>query len=254
MRCYCHAIESSVLGRSVPVRFIVPVGDNLPCLVLLHGYNGDHNQWFEKSNISQIAEMYHLSVILPGCGNGYYEDTVEDIPSFIGYELMIYAKKELPISGSRDRTFIAGVSMGGFGAVLVGAKFNHIFGKVASLSGAFIIHDVAIGNSGVLGNANVEYFRSVFGDFQSLEGSSRDPIAEIIRVSKSEGIPAICMLCGKEDALYQGNLEAVHSLRAHSISVVWYGGTGNHRWPFWNDMLPHVIRWLVENYLPEGIQ
>ena len=93
MRCYCHAIESSVLGRSVPVRFIVPVGDNLPCLVLLHGYNGDHNQWFEKSNITQIAEMYHLAVILPGCGNGYYEDTVEDIPSFIGYELMIYAKK-----------------------------------------------------------------------------------------------------------------------------------------------------------------
>lgn len=252
METYSIDYWSSVLGRNVPIRLIVPNGENLACLFLLHGYGGNQNQWFEKSCIDKMAEKNKTVVVMPCCGNAYYEATQEDIPRFLGEELIAFARNNLPISHSKNDTYIAGVSMGGFGALLVAAKYSSVFGKVASFSGAFIIHDVAIGNPGVLGNADVNYFRSVFGDFSILEGSSRDPVAETIRASKSEEIPEIFLLCGNDDVLYQANLRVVQELETNGVSVMWYGGIGRHQWTFWNNMLPYVMRWLVDGIFPEG--
>ena len=248
---YCETFQSTVLGRSVPVRFIVPQGKDLPCLFLLHGYGGDENQWHKRTPIAQMAEEHKLVVVAPGCGDGYYEDTNEDMPRFLGEELLAYVRRTLPVSGTRENSYIAGISIGGFGAVLVGMKYSEIFGKIASLSGAFIIHDVAIGNTGVLSNADPEYFRSVFGDFESLEGSSRDPVAEAIRISKTGKAPALYLVCGQEDVLYPCNLKAVAALRDNGIPVVWHGISGNHLWPFWNSVLPQVIRWLISGDIPD---
>ena len=144
--------------------------------------------------------------------------------------------------------------MGGFGALLIGSRYYKTFGKIVSLSGAFIIPDVVIGNQGVLGNAEPQYFRDIFGNLETLEGSNRDPIAEAIRVSTAGVLPSLCLLCGTEDALYQCNVKAVETLCKHNISVLWYGGNGNHRWPFWSNVLPYVIRWLVEDYMPDEVE
>lgn len=244
---------STILGRTIDIRCLIPEGSNLKCLYLLHGYNGDQNQWCEKSPIAQLAQQHGLAVIMPYCGNGYYENTQEDIPEFIGNELVSYIRRSLPVSQQQEDTFIAGVSMGGFGAVLIGAKFGKVFGKIASLSGAFIIPDVVIGNQGVLGNANPQYFKDVFGDFETLEGSERDPLAETMKAYENNQLPSICLLCGADDDLYQGNLKVVKVLRNKGIPLLWHGSTGGHHWSFWNDMLPHVLRWLAEDFIPEGV-
>ena len=80
-----HQFEyySATLKRNIYIRYLIPEGSNLKCLVLLHGYNGDHHQWYNKSIISQLAEQYSLVVVTPHCGNGYYVDTQEDIPNFV---------------------------------------------------------------------------------------------------------------------------------------------------------------------------
>lgn len=244
---------SSVLGKNIRIRCLIPNGSSLKCLILLHGYNGDQNQWCKQSCVSALAEQHNLAVVMPSCGDGYYEDTQEDIPRFVGEELVAYLRSVFPLSGSKDDLYIGGVSMGGFGALLIGSKYYNTFGKIASFSGAFIIPDVVIGNPGVLGNADVNYFRKVFGDFESLEGSRRDPVAETIHAASQGCLPALFLLCGTDDVLYQGNLKVVKVLRNAGIPVLWYDGTGGHQWPFWNDMLPHVIRWLVEDFVPEGV-
>jgi S-formylglutathione hydrolase FrmB len=251
METYCKEIDSAILGRSIPVRFIVPEGKDLPCLLMLHGYGGNQDQWYSKTDIYQIAVQKKLVIILPGCGDGFYEDTQEDLPRFLAEELIVYAKKYLPISGMRDQTYIAGVSMGGFGALLIGAKYPQVFGKIASFSGAFIIHDVAIGNLGVLGNADVAYFRTVFGDFATLEDSTRDPVAEYIRASKITQIPKLLLLCGKEDVLMQPNLRIIRQLNNAHIPLLWLETDGGHNWPFWKPLLPKVIEWLTDDQIPE---
>lgn len=242
---------SVTLGRAISVRCLLPEGNNLKCLFLLHGFGGNHNQWCDESIITLLVKQYGLAVVMPHCGNGYYEDTQEDMPYFVGSELVSYIRKVLPVSNKKEDTYIAGVSMGGFGALLIGAKFPNVFGKIVSLSGAFIIPDVVIGNPGVLGNANPDYFRKVFGDFDTLEGSTRDPVAETIRTSSTGVLSKIFLLCGTEDVLHQGNLKVVKDLRKHSIPVVWCSYKGTHSWPFWNASLPAIFKWLVEDYVPE---
>lgn len=251
MKDYQLSVPSAALARSVSVRFLIPEGTGSKCLILLHGYHGDHNQWCKSSIISELAKQYNCAVVMPSCGDLYYEDTLEDIPRFVGEELVSYVLNALPVSQNKHDFFLGGVSMGGFGALLIGSKYARNFGKIVSLSGAFIIPDVVIGNPGVLGNANPDYFKKVFGDFDTLEGSTRDPVAETIQASTKD-LPEIFLLCGSEDALMPGNLKVVKDLRNHNIPVVWYPHKGAHCWSFWNNSLPMIFEWLVEDYVPEG--
>lgn len=252
MKDYQIEHYSTVLKRTTHFRCLVPKGTNLKCLFLLHGYGGNHNQWCDESIVSQLAERYNLVVVMPGCGNGYYEDTNEDIPSFIGEELVAVIRKTLPVSHNQEDTFIGGVSMGGFGALLIGAKYNNVFGKIVSLSGAFIIPDVVIGNQGVLGNAEPQYFKDIFGDLETLEGSNRDPVAEAICMASAASKQQICFLCGTEDPLYQCNSKVVKALRKNNIPVVWHSSMGKHCWDYWNALLLDIFKWLVEDCAPEG--
>jgi S-formylglutathione hydrolase FrmB len=246
--------HSQVLNRQVAIRCLVPQGRDLKCLFLLHGYGGNHNQWCEKSIISRLAQQYRLVVVMPGCGDGYYEDTREDLPRFIGEELVTYVQQHLPVSPKREDRFIGGVSMGGFGALLIGAGYGDVFGKIVSFSGAFIIGDVVIGNQGVLGNANPQYFKDVFGDLEQLEGSHRDPVAQAIRAAGEGKMPPVFLLCGDQDVLHRCNRKTAGILAQRGISTVWYSGAGGHRWPFWNEVLPAAIQWLTEGTLPEGAE
>lgn len=246
MKDYLVHIQSDALGRKVPVRILLPSGNNLKCLLLLHGYGGDHNQWCTHSPIATLAEQYHLCVLLPSCNDWYYEDTVENIPGFIGEDLIHYIKSNLPVSSEKKDFSIAGVSMGGFGAMLLGSKFPELFGKIASLSGAFIIPDVVIGNQGVLGHANPEYFKKIFGSFEELEGSSRDPLAEAIRAADKHTLPEIFLLCGRQDVLCRENRNIATVLREHGATVDWSEVDGNHTWDLWNDYLPFMLKWIVD--------
>lgn len=245
MNDYTFYLSSSVLHRDIPVRMLIPDGNNLKCLILLHGYNGDHNQWCNRSVIAVLAEKHRLAVVMPCCGDGYYEDTVEDVPKFIGEELVTHIRTTQPISNLKNDLYLAGVSMGGFGSLLIGAKYSHQFGRIASLSGAFIIPDVVIGNQGVLGNADPNYFKRVFGSLENLEGSSCDPLAEAVRASEHDQMPPVYLMCGNKDILYNGNRKVFNALCRHGVHTMWYDTNGEHTWAFWNTCLPILIDWFV---------
>ncbi len=236
---------SRILKKNMDVRLLIPSGENLKCLFLLHGYGGDHNQWAAQTKLAELAESMGILAVLPSCGNGYYEDTQENMPAFLGEELVEYIKSKFPISARREDLYVGGVSMGGFGALLIGAKYPHVFGKILSFSGAFILSDVVIGNPGVLGNADPKYFKEVFGEFDTLEGSSRDPLAEALRASQALG--KLLLICGGKDVLYPCNLKILAQLRAADIDADWYSDAmGGHGWAFWNDALPYALAWLKE--------
>lgn len=237
---------SEKLGRQIPLRILLPPGEHRKCLLLLHGYNGSQNQWTEKSDIASLCAQYGLAVVMPGCGNGYYEATREDMPGFLGEELPAFLRKTMPISAGREDFSVAGVSMGGFGALLVGAKYPETFGKIASLSGAFILPDVVIGNPGVLGNADPDYFRSVFGAFETLEGSERDPVAEAVRAAEKGRLGRVYLLCGTGDVLFRGNEKTALALEKAGADLLWRSAPGGHEWAFWNRELPRILQWLVQ--------
>lgn len=239
-------IYSEGLAREVPVRVLRPEKPSGRWLLLLHGYGGDENEWVDHSEIASLARKYRLTVVMPGCGDGYYEDTREPIGRFLGEELSEYLHTHFSLSDRCEDAAIAGVSMGGFGALLLGSRYSRVFGRIACLSGAFIIHDVAIGNPGVLRNADVRYFRRVFGDFETLEGSDRDPVEEARRAVREQRMSPVYLLCGTGDMTLSCTQRVRRELERMGAAVTAVTESGGHSWDFWNRHLDALLQWLTE--------
>lgn len=236
-------IPSLCLGRNLVVNICIPDQASGRWMLLLHGYGGNQCEWLEKSTIAEHAQKYGLTLVMPGCGDGYYEDTQEPMGCFLGEELPAFICNEFALSSRREDTYVAGASMGGFGALLIGSRYSNVYGKIVSFGGAFIISDVAIGNQGVLGSADVNYFKRVFGDFATLEGSERDPLAQAEKAMQEDRMGSVYLVCGTEDILIRCNERMYEELSRMGVCVRLKIVSGNHSWSTWNHHIEDSLRW-----------
>ena len=128
----------------IPVDKFGPQAENaeqkpLKTLYLLHGIFGNYTDWVNGTRIQAWAEANDLAVIMPSGENRFYlddEKSGELYGEFIGKELVEFTRKLFPLSDKREDTFIAGLSMGGYGAIRNGLKYAENFGCVIGLSAA----------------------------------------------------------------------------------------------------------------------
>ena len=107
-------------------------------LYLLHGSYGDCLDWSLRTGIERYAQDKGIAVVMPSGENSSYINMAhgEKYLDFIGKELPEFMTKMFPLSKKKEDTYIAGLSMGGYGAYRVGLEFPETFGYIASLSGA----------------------------------------------------------------------------------------------------------------------
>lgn len=239
-------VPSKCLERDVPVNIFVPDAPSGKWLLLLHGYGGDENEWIKKTNIIDLAQKFGVVLCAPSCGNNYYYlDVQESMGCFLGEELPAFMYANFPVSSNQKDASIAGSSMGGFGAVLLGSRYSNIYGKIASFGGAFIIHDIAIGNPAIVRGADINYFRRVFGDFSTLEGSERDPLSHIQKAVSENRMSSIWLLCGVEDVLYRSNEKMYEEISRLGVPIKLIGVSGGHNWPTWTPYMDEMMEWLT---------
>ncbi len=183
-------IFSKCLMRTVTVNAIVPVdkmyfGEEAPAkkgpyktLYLLHGIFGNYTDWVTGTRIQAWATDHDLVVIMPSGDNHFYVDNEKSgelYGQFIGKELVQITRDMFPLSTKKEDTFIAGLSMGGYGSIINGLKYSDTFGYVAGLSSALIL-DKAINapDEAPLFTDSRGYFESVFGNLDKLIGSDKD--------------------------------------------------------------------------------
>ena len=115
-----------------------PDSTDIPVLYLLHGMSGNHNSWLKRTNVERLVRGTNLIVVMPNTSNGWYTDTQ------YGYNYYTALAEELPkvlkrffpnMTSKREKTFIAGLSMGGYGSFKLALSTNR-FSHAASLSGA----------------------------------------------------------------------------------------------------------------------
>ncbi|WP_320128272.1 alpha/beta hydrolase-fold protein [uncultured Sphaerochaeta sp.] len=218
---------------------------------LLHGYSGNYTDWLGGSRIQELSEKYNFAVFMPSGNNSFYLDDADKgelYGEYVGNELVEFTRSMFPLSEKREDTCIGGFSMGGYGALRTGLKYN-CFGNIIALSSALILHNIA----GITSDykdflADYRYYLRVFGNLDSLLGSDKDPEA-LIRKLKMDNvvIPNIYMACGTEDFLIEENRHYHEFLTEENVEHVYIEAPGIHNWDFWIEYIHKAILWSLSS-------
>ena len=251
------------LNAIIPVDKFGPQAENaeqkpLKTLYLLHGIFGNYTDWVNGTRIQAWAEANDLAVIMPSGENRFYlddEKSGELYGEFIGKELVEFTRKLFPLSDKREDTFIAGLSMGGYGAIRNGLKYAENFGCVIGLSAA-LVHDTwkDADNSAPIFTFRRNYYEAVFGEYDKVKGSDKDPKALLLKL-KEEGrpVPKMYLCCGTEDGLVTANRDFRDFLNENGVDLTYVEGPGKHDWVFWDTYIKKVLDWLPLNRTGAGI-
>lgn len=251
-------IYSNVLEMEVMVNVILPqttikkVGTTtkndqkeLPVLYLLHGMGGNHSVWERRTSIERYVSDYQMAVIMPSTDLAWYTDTTYDMKywTFVAEELPQICRELFPqLSSDREKTFAAGLSMGGYGAVKLGLRKPESFAAVASLSGALAIAERM---DSLLKIRNTSYWEGIFGPLDQFQGSENDLI-HLIDTIDPQKAPRFYISCGTEDQLFPASEYAVAKMQERDLAVTFESGSGDHDWQFWDQWIQRVLNWLVE--------
>ncbi len=216
-------------------------------LFLLHGYTGKAGNWVPE----YLAEKYNFAIVMPSAENSFYlngEATGHAYQTLVGEELVGYMRKTFGLARSAEDTCIAGLSMGGFGAIHTGLAYPETFGKIGALSSALIVHNIAGMKPGTKDHtANEAYYRGCFGDLDTLLERDENPEVLVRKLKeKGERIPPIYMCCGTEDFLLQNNRDFHAFLTAQGVAHEYHEGPGRHDMAFWSEHIVHVVDWMFQ--------
>lgn len=262
---------SKSLMRTVPMNVILPVDKitfpGMPeeneapykTLYLLHGVLGNYTDWISGTNIQRWAEEKNLAVVMPSGDNMFYVDQKESqnyYGEFIGEELVEMTRKMFPLSHKREDTFIAGLSMGGYGAIRNGLKYHDTFGYIAGLSSAILIDGIENRtNDSPFFMERRDYAERVFGDLKKVQDSDMNP-RWLVKKLKDEHVklPKMYLACGTEDPLLEISRSFRDFLKDTEVDLTYEEGEGGHEWEFWNRYIKKVIDWLpLTNHAIAGV-
>lgn len=219
-----------------------PTPRRLPTLYLLHGLSDDHTIWQRRTSIERYVADMPLAVVMPAVGRSFYTDMARGLRywTFVSEELPALCRRLFPLSARRDDTFVAGLSMGGYGAFKLALRCPRRYAAAASLSGALDMATLLESDP-----SRGPEMANVFGDLGRFRGSEHDLFPLAAALARSRGPkPRLFQWCGTEDFLYPGNLAFRDHARRLGLDLTCTDGPGDHQWKHWDDQIQHVLRWL----------
>lgn len=258
---------SKVLERTTALNVILPEPEcvgriarvdsdgKMPVLYLLHGYFDDYSSWIRKSAIERYAQDKQIAVVMPDAGKSFYTDMAygDNYFEFIANEVREIATSWFPLSTQSAHNYIAGISMGGYGAMKIAFTYPERYRAVVSLSGvvdivAHLGKQFSSHRSSALEAANltsVPRFDLIFGDCDMV-ARSKDDLFYLIEKQKEKGVelPAIYISCGTDDFLYEDNLKLKSHLDWLGIRYDYEDEKVGHEWWYWDQQIQKFIEML----------
>lgn len=250
---------SETLGLSTSMTVLVPqaasgqVGmggrarsDGHPVLYLLHGSSDDDTTWLRRTSIERYAAELGLAVVMPQVHLSFYCDEVYGLPywTFLSEELPELVASTFHVSRAREDTFVAGLSMGGFGAFKWALHHPDRFAAAASLSGALDLAGLRWEGRDPGQRMRIWGRRKVAG--------THDDLLHLLGVVDRESLPALYVTCGTEDFLHEDNRRFVAEAERHGIPLATDFRPGDHEWAYWDAAIQRVLAWLPVEASPEA--
>jgi putative tributyrin esterase len=256
--------NSRLVGKTLPYNVILPVNYantetrlvRYPVLYLLHGLMGHYGDWAKQTKLIDYATLHRLIIVMPEGNNGWYTDSAtvpsDKYESYIIQELIPDVQRRYRTIENRQGRAVAGLSMGGYGALKFGLKYPEIFAFVASFSGAFGAPAWTERDLGGGGTALIDSVMKTFGAKDSPVRAAND-IYKLVREASNERIkelPFIYLDCGTEDFLYQYNRDFADLLQKRKIPHEYRELPGTHNWEYWDRQIRDVLRIAQQRLSP----
>jgi S-formylglutathione hydrolase FrmB len=235
-------------GREMPLSVILPAGYDAsdmryPVLYLLHGYTAHYSDWVTNTHIRQYARRYQEIVVMPEAGTSWYVNNYANPQlkwqDYFIYDVIPYIDQHYRTRANRRGRALAGTSMGGYGALLLGLKYNAMFAAAASLSGVVTTPEPSFVQY-VTSKVDEQVIESDFGPFGSQARDENDLFKLARQVPPSE-MPQLYLSIGTSDKYLGTNREFVKTLDRLGIAYRYRELPGEHDWRLWDPELEKVL-------------
>ena len=238
-------VKSSALRHRADLSLFVPEeGEGktgLPVVILLHGVYGSHWSWALNAGAHLTAarmiskgEIPPLVLAMPsdglwGDGSAYVAHRDQDFERWVVEEVPLAASEACAMVSEDSPRFISGLSMGGFGALRLGARHGERFGGISAHSSI----------------TKVEHFAGFVEEpLASYEAVEQSPSALSAIVDHRDTLPPLRFDCGVDDSLLEANRELHAALESAGIEHVYEEFPGGHEWPYWEEHLQETLKFF----------
>jgi putative tributyrin esterase len=213
-----------------------------PVVYLLHGLSDDHGAWSRNTSIERYATERHLAVVMPQVHRSFSANEPHGMRfwDFLDGELPATVARFFRVRGDRAGTFVAGLSMGGYGAVKWALHRPERFAAAASLSGAL---DLAYTQESDRRPEMRALVARLFGD-RRVAGGDED-LLHLVGTADPAALPRLLVRCGTEDHLLGHTERFVAACRDAGVRLDAGFGPGAHEWSYWDAQIPVVLDWLL---------
>ena len=247
--------KSKLVNSTLPYNVVLPPDyaspetktTRYPVLYLLHGLFGHYTDWTTKTKLAEYAAQYQMIIVTPEGNNGWYTDSAT-IPTgkyetYIVQELIPDVRDRYRTIEKREARAIAGLSMGGYGAIKFGLKYPELFGFAASMSGAlgaasWTLQDLR--GSQMIFNS----LAAIFGPPNTAVRAVNDlnALLQTMPAERVGALPYLYLDCGTEDPLLPSSKVLADILLMRKIPHEFRQLPGTHNWVYWNQQVVEVLR------------
>jgi putative tributyrin esterase len=245
-----HVSES--VGLNLPLNIILPDPGDMKgvrvakrkVLYLLHGLSDDASAWQRFTTIEPLARKYGLVVVMPSVGRSFYMDMPngQKYFTYLTRELPRYLKDVFGLAPRREDTFIAGNSMGGYGAFKAALLHPELYGAAASLSGVLSLEILKL----LPDDERQKEFVPLFGGLDRLAGSEHDPLEWLKHAAQSRvALPKLYIVCGRQEDIYPLSLQFYAACQKLGVDADYYEEDGQHEWLFWDAQIRRILALIL---------
>jgi S-formylglutathione hydrolase FrmB len=242
------------LGKTKKLSIILPAGYNpkvhYPVLYLLHGYSGDNQDWLARTRIREHVRELPLIVIMPDAENSWYVNSAMErndrFEDYLVKDVPHYVNKMYSIDTTRQG--IAGLSMGGYGAVMLALKHPMQYRFAGSLSGAITFPRGLNDTTRPAERSLFPSLKRAFGE-KPINGRNGGDIFQLYRQTAKDSLPYLYLVIGTQDG-FRSFLPAHRAftdlLRSYGAAYEYHETPGGHSWQYWDREIQPVLKRMRE--------
>lgn len=259
-------VYSMAMQKSLKTAVVLPdsyqkTTKRYPVLYLLHGGQGSFRDWLtlppDKAVLHRLADQYDIIIVTPEGGRtSYYFDSPLDKTSqyetFVSKEVIGKMDSTYRTVPDRNGRIIAGLSMGGHGAMYLAARHPDRYCAAGSMSGVMNINTATW-------NVPPDFAKSRAENFARLLGPPKDTllpypgftIVDMVDKLKTNDVKLI-LDCGVDDFLIEPNRQLHRLLVTNGVPHDYIERPGKHEWPYWANALPYQLLFFQNVWQANG--